>query len=137
MMTSGIYMIRNKKTGQIYIGQSKNIEKRWLQHNNISDIDFDMRKYGIDEFSFVVLEELDTYKERLEREKYWINYWNSRENLYNKTGVDELMSHDLQNKSEDLPISIHFPADCMRIDIIKHCLDYVAMLNSGDLNEHE
>ena len=28
-MTCGIYMIKNKKTGQIYIGQSVNIEKRY------------------------------------------------------------------------------------------------------------
>ena len=33
-MTSGIYRIRNNRTGKEYIGQSKNIEKRFKQHQN-------------------------------------------------------------------------------------------------------
>ena len=33
-MTSGIYRIRNKRTGKEYIGQSKNIEQRFKQHKN-------------------------------------------------------------------------------------------------------
>ena len=28
----GIYMIKNLKNDNIYIGQSKNIEKRWKEH---------------------------------------------------------------------------------------------------------
>ena len=31
-MASGIYMIKNKKTGQMYIGQSKHIKRRWVDH---------------------------------------------------------------------------------------------------------
>ena len=33
-MTSGIYRIRNNRTGKEYIGQSKNIEQRFKQHQN-------------------------------------------------------------------------------------------------------
>ena len=31
-MTSGIYKITNDRTGEVYVGQSYNIEKRWEQH---------------------------------------------------------------------------------------------------------
>ena len=50
-MTCGIYMIKNKKTGQKYIGQSINIEKRWKDHcygydKKNSYIDNSINKYG-------------------------------------------------------------------------------------------
>ena len=31
-MTCGIYKIENKENGKVYIGSSKNIEKRWEAH---------------------------------------------------------------------------------------------------------
>ena len=31
-MTCGIYKIENKESGKVYIGSSKNIEKRWEAH---------------------------------------------------------------------------------------------------------
>lgn len=37
-MTCGIYMIKNKKTGQMYIGQAFDIEKRWTRHIKSGDL---------------------------------------------------------------------------------------------------
>lgn len=88
----GIYKITNKINNKVYIGQSKDIEKRWKEHKfgcfnkNISDYDSKknraFRKYGIDNFCFEVIELLD---ELLldEREKYWIQYYDSVNNGYN------------------------------------------------------
>ena len=33
-MTIGIYSITNRATGDWYVGQSRNIEKRWRKHRN-------------------------------------------------------------------------------------------------------
>lgn len=82
-MTCGIYMIKNKNTGQIYIGQSINIEKRWREHtyghdSSNSYIDNAIQKHGNDMFLFSIIEELDNNSSLLdEREKYWISYYNS------------------------------------------------------------
>lgn len=92
----GIYKIENLVNGKIYIGQSTNIEKRWTAHRtrpfNQNSNQYDsplyrsIRKYGLENFSFVVLEE--TSIEDLDnREKYWIEYYesNNKKNGYNLT----------------------------------------------------
>ena len=43
-----------------------------------------MRKYGIENFNFTILEEC-SISELNEREKYWIQYYNSFFNSYNAT----------------------------------------------------
>lgn len=94
----GIYKIENLLNHHVYIGQSINIEERWQEHrrNGIADKNAEykiwynypiycaMRKYGLDNFEFTILEE--TLPEQLnERERYWINYYNSYQNGYNAT----------------------------------------------------
>ena len=68
-------MIKNKNTGQIYIGQSKNIEKRFKKHCSIPLVDIAIANEGKENFDFNIIEEnvLDLY----ERETYWINYYNT------------------------------------------------------------
>lgn len=67
----GIYQIRNKITGQCYIGQSRDIMKRWSEHihHKKTLIGSEIAKYGIDNFEFSVLkqckaEDLDRYEEQ-------------------------------------------------------------------------
>ena len=63
----GIYKIENLVNGKCYIGQSKYIEKRWTDHksNAFNSIQKDqykyplyraIRKYGLENFSFEVIE---------------------------------------------------------------------------------
>ena len=73
-MTSGIYKIENKKTGQIYIGQSVNVERRMRLHCYISPLDRDIFLQGEDAFDFSIVEEVPENKLR-EREIYWINQY--------------------------------------------------------------
>ena len=62
-VTSGIYLIRNTKTGFIYIGSSQNIEKRFNQHkSNLARRKHDNRhlqnsvnKHGIENFTFSII----------------------------------------------------------------------------------
>lgn len=87
----GIYKFTNKINNKSYIGQSVNIEKRKKEHiQNINNYKIDstlyqaLRKYGIMNFSFEVLEECDK-QELNEKEKYWIQYYDSYNNGYNMT----------------------------------------------------
>lgn len=90
----GIYKITNTINQKVYIGQSKQIEKRWMNHRVAAFNQYDegyeyplyraIRKYGLENFQFSVLEEcsIDNLNDR---EKYWINYYDSCFNGYNQT----------------------------------------------------
>lgn len=80
-LTSGIYKIENKKTGQIYIGQSKNIEARVKRHCYVPLVDLDIAKYGEENFTFDILEEVEEC-DLQEREKFWIEGYGAYENDY-------------------------------------------------------
>lgn len=81
----GIYKIENKINGKIYIGQSINIKIRWQQHEREANSNRRsaplynaLRKYGIDNFTFEVLEECP--QEMLnEREIFWIAHYKSND----------------------------------------------------------
>ena len=82
-MVCGIYMIENKNTGQKYIGQSVDINRRYREHIrgiNISHsyIDDAIQKYGINNFNFSIILKLPQDKELLnEMEKYYIWKYNT------------------------------------------------------------
>ena len=87
----GIYKIENKINGKIYIGQSIAIKTRWQQHKYEAKMGESqaplyraLRKYGIENFSFEILEECP--QESLnEREIFWIAFYksNNRDFGYN------------------------------------------------------
>ena len=89
----GIYKITNKINGKVYIGQSLNIELRWKQHiqeakNSRKQTKFynAMRKYGIDNFIFQIIEQCQPSQQILdEKQRYWIQYYNSYKEGYNST----------------------------------------------------
>lgn len=90
----GIYQYKNKINGKSYVGQSININKRFREHKNAAfnpnnkDYKFAIhaaiRKYGLENFDFIVLEEC-TPEKLNEREKYWIAFYDSYNNGYNET----------------------------------------------------
>lgn len=76
----GIYLIENLINNKKYVGQSKNILARWSGHRYDSktrDLPLyrAMRKYGIENFKFSILEEC-SISELSAREDYWMNYYN-------------------------------------------------------------
>ena len=75
----GIYKITNKVNGKCYIGQSLDIEKRFKSHKRCKEnrpLYNAFKKYGIDNFTFEVIEECE--KEKLnEREIYYIALYKS------------------------------------------------------------
>lgn len=84
---SGIYKITRLKTGEIYIGKSTDVKKRWSEHAKTaygvgsiahSILHTTIKRDGIENFTFELLEEVP--KDKLtEREKYWITFYNSKE----------------------------------------------------------
>lgn len=77
----GIYKITNQINGKVYIGQSIHILRRWEQHKQnvntgTSKIYQAMRKHGLNNFTFEVLEECSP-DQLNDREVYWISYYNS------------------------------------------------------------
>lgn len=89
----GIYKITNQINNKSYIGQSTCIEKRWKKHikvaNSPSDPGYDyplyraIRKYGIDNFSFEIVEEC-LQEELNEKEYYWIKHYQTIDSGYNQ-----------------------------------------------------
>jgi len=92
MGISGVYLIKNNINNKIYIGCSIDIKRRWRYHiwesqnKNIKSYNYTihkaMRKYGIENFSFEVIEET---KKTYEREKFWIEQYDSFNTGYNET----------------------------------------------------
>lgn len=95
-----IYKYTNKITGKHYIGQTNNLQKRFNGHKseafnpNASGYNLPfhiaIRKYGIDNFSYDVLEEIadgESQEFINNREIYFIGYYHSltTENGYNLT----------------------------------------------------
>ena len=81
-----IYGFQNIINGKWYIGQTIQLpEERKNQHiksaNNPNDKDYDalfhqkIRQYGINNFSFTILEEIEQREELDNRERYWIAYY--------------------------------------------------------------
>ena len=67
MKISAVYKITNTVTGDFYVGSSKNVKSRWTSHKCPSTWNrypnnpmyLDMNKYGLDKFSFQILEEVE------------------------------------------------------------------------------
>ena len=109
---SGIYAIVNSTNNNQYIGSSKDIYGRWVQHQN------DLKKerhhnphlqnawklYGEDSFNFCILEQTNNDTQTLfEREQYWYDYYKEKNiQLYNVslvviTSSGPVTLEDLQN----------------------------------------
>ena len=95
----GIYKITNKINTKSYIGQSIHIQERWNEHlskQSNSLISLALKKYGISNFSFEILEECNQ-EELNEKEMYWIKYYNTFKDGYNLTlGGDGTKKYDIE-----------------------------------------
>lgn len=112
----GIYKITNNKNGKSYIGQSNHIKRRWKDHRTRafqstsnqynSHLYRAIREYGIDNFSFEVLEEC-SLEQLDEKEKYYIQFYDTYKNGYNLTeggdsGTSSILSREQADEIVDL-----------------------------------
>lgn len=89
-----IYKITNKLNGNSYIGLTiRSVEERWKEHkyrsknitSNSQTINKAIHKYGVENFSFEVLEDNIDNEVLKEKEQYYINLYNTYNNGYNET----------------------------------------------------
>lgn len=85
--SSGIYQIRSKLNGKIYIGSAINIKNRWNGHllafkrnRNSRYLQNHVNKYGIDDLQFSIIE-FCAKKDLIEREQYYIDTMHPEFNL--------------------------------------------------------
>lgn len=107
-MKKYIYKITNLIDGKVYIGQTNNPNNRWKEHCRLgsctyinnkhksSHLYLAMKKYGIENFSFQVIEEVSAFYN--EREVYWIQYYNSY--------LDKTKGYNLTIGGEDPPVKL-------------------------------
>lgn len=92
---TGIYKITNLCNGKMYVGQSSDIQHRWIMHKSELRCNHHgnkylqnaWNKYGEDNFSFDVIEECP-YDDLDEREEYWIRELNTYVNYENSNGYN-------------------------------------------------
>lgn len=84
---SGIYIILSNKTKKCYVGESLHVlrrmerhkeELRSNRHKNIY-LQRHVKKYGFKDLSFKLLEQVPDHKRLLEREIYWISFFESND----------------------------------------------------------
>ena len=102
-MKCGIYIIKSINTDKVYVGSSKDIEKRWKLHirqlkcNKHHSIKFQrlFDKYGVNDLVFQVLEEC-TLIQLIEREQHYLDQLDFATCLNigkNSSGGDNLSQH--------------------------------------------
>ena len=105
-----IYKITNIQNNKIYIGQTiRPIEQRFHRHindalNNILDTHFAraIRKYGKDSFIIETIDTAQTQDELNQKERYWIQYYNSVQEGYNETdAISKCGGNTYQSKTEE------------------------------------
>lgn len=116
--TAGIYKIHNTVTGRFYIGQSKDIQKRFQQHlhslskgEHISKLmQYDYKLFGEVSMKLTVIEDTDDPRELFFREAYWIGVLRpeyNANNLYNEIMEGETTRNYLTENFPPLPVNSH------------------------------
>ncbi len=91
-----VYKITNQINGKCYIGSSIRVEKRWQDHKNNAfnpncvsykyPLQRAIRKYGLENFSFEILnDDLNSFEEMEQYEYEMILHYDSYNNGYNQT----------------------------------------------------
>lgn len=103
---SGIYMLTNKLTGDIYVGQSTDISKRFKNYFNISylnskayRINRALVKYGYSSFSLTILEYC-SISDLTIREQYYFEKLEPQYNILKIAGSSVGFNHSEETKAK-------------------------------------
>jgi len=103
-MTIGVYQIKNIINNKIYIGSSKNIERRWKEHKKHLNKDLhhsyklqrDWKEFGEDNFILEVIDEVNI-EQLKEYEQYWLDTL-----IPYKIGYNILPYADIESNKTDI-----------------------------------
>ena len=104
-----IYKITNIQNNKVYIGQTiRPIKDRFNRHINDAlhngiDTHFAraIRKYGKESFTIEEIDSANTQEELNQKERYWIQYYNSVKDGYNETdAISKCGGNTYQSKTE-------------------------------------
>lgn len=158
-----IYKIQNQINKKIYIGSTKNPDKRWFQHKQSSQLksrqsynyplQAAIRKYGIENFTFEIIDECEDDKASLIEQKYIIEL-NSMINTghgYNQTlytdcalrdpNITQQMREktgkkcawvDGNNTIIKIYSSLHEAAQDMNVNISNNCASMITRVCNGE-----
>jgi group I intron endonuclease len=101
-----IYKITNQVNGKIYIGQTvqSNPKMRWYSHCDYvrkgkkSHLYDSMRKYGIENFIWEVIDRAANIEELNQKEQQWLNHYKSVETVYNNREAGGNKLHSTESK---------------------------------------
>lgn len=161
-MKSGIYCIKNDINNKVYVGKAKNLSNRWEQHkskllkNNHDNIFLqqDFNEYGIDAFTFSVLEYVPEQpnldKVLFAKEKEWGDKLNARnaEYGYNIANFQKQKENDYKEaKSQCFPgcnyglqypfvyIAYNLPNECYAIYL--HLIERVMYYGTSGVEKED
>lgn len=92
---AGIYILKNKVTGKIYVGKSTQLQRReveWRMYLNNLNTDHsrkmigdDVEKYGVEAFEMIIIEKVEnpTKELLLKRERYYVKLFKKIGEIYN------------------------------------------------------
>ncbi len=140
-----IYKVICTKTNKIYIGKTEStVNSRWKEHCRAAflpshgDYNFPfhraIRKYGIENFIIETIDSCKDSEELKEKEKYWIQYYDSYNNGYNASlGGDGHCKYNY-----DQIVNYYLQHNCSLIDTCKYFQVYdqvvYAALNSKNID---
>lgn len=140
----GIYKITNTTNNRIYIGSSKNVEYRFVQHlsqlmantHHSYKLQSDFNKYGISAFSFNILEIVANDKDLLKREQYYIDLYDASNDM---TGYNVAPYVNWKYMKSELPLSdISYYCDSVSNwdkDFIKQNIDILDHTQMNNINK--
>ena len=137
---TGIYKITNQCNGMSYVRQSIDIQRRWAEHRRKMNIKNTllyqaMREFGIDNFSFEVIEECELV-DLNDKEKYYIDKYNTMNpNGYNMSTIENIqhkINWDIANEiiSELKNTSLTGKEIAKKYNV-SHCL--ISQINNGNM----
>lgn len=145
---SGIYKIENIYSGNIYIGQSKDIRKRLREHleccisQNSSEntgLVLAWNKYGEGCFDFELLEKC-TENQLDEKEIYWIAYYGSHKHGYNMTpgGQKNFNVSNWSDEDKKYFSDIKNPKPVLQIDLSGNIInEYWSVAQASKRNNYD
>ena len=95
MSQSGIYIIKNQQTNQVYVGSAINLNNRWYRHrwelqrntHHCIRLQRAWNKYGEQGFAFLVVEKIQNKIELIEKEQIWLTEFLTSGRAYNSSPI--------------------------------------------------